>query len=73
MDDHQVLSVAFLGSLLPIKYDKQGQQGKVAFNERSPHITQQQELVARSPGGPQTKTGQGQSARTLQSINDKNL
>jgi hypothetical protein len=41
------------------KYDKQDQQGKAAFNERNPHMTQQQEPVARSPGGPQTKTGQG--------------
>jgi hypothetical protein len=45
--------------LLGIKYDKQDQQGKAAFNERNPHMTQQQEPVARSPGGPQTKTGQG--------------
>jgi hypothetical protein len=42
-----------------IKYDKQDQQGKAAFNERNPHMTQQQEPMARSPGGPQTKTGQG--------------
>jgi hypothetical protein len=40
-------------------YDKQDQQGKAAFNERNPHMTRQQEPVARSPGGPQTKTGQG--------------
>jgi hypothetical protein len=32
-----------------VKYDKQDQQGKAAFNERNPHMTQQQELVARSP------------------------
>jgi hypothetical protein len=25
------------------KYDKQDQQGKAAFNERKPHMTQQQE------------------------------
>jgi hypothetical protein len=37
------------------KYDKQDQQGKAAFNERNPYATQQQELVAKSPGGPQTK------------------
>jgi hypothetical protein len=30
-----------------------------AFNERSPYTIQQQEPVARSPGGPQAKTGQG--------------
>jgi hypothetical protein len=36
-----------------LKYDKQDQQGKAAFNERNLHMTQQQELVARSPGGPQ--------------------
>jgi hypothetical protein len=41
-----------------VKYDKQDQQGE-AFNERNPHMTQQQEPKARSPGGPQTKTGQG--------------
>jgi hypothetical protein len=36
------------------KYEKQDQQGKAAFNERNPHMTQQQEPMARSPGGPQT-------------------
>jgi hypothetical protein len=41
------------------KYDKQDQQGKAAFNERNPLMTQQQEPMARNPGGPQTKTGQG--------------
>jgi hypothetical protein len=34
-----------------IKYEKQDQQGKAAFNERNPHMTQQQEPMARSPGG----------------------
>jgi hypothetical protein len=48
-----------------IQYDKQDQQGKAAFNERNPNMTQQQEPMARSPGGPQTKTGQGKNrART---------
>jgi hypothetical protein len=42
-----------------VKYDKQDQQGKAAFNERNSHMTRQQEPVARSPDGPQTKTGQG--------------
>jgi hypothetical protein len=28
-----------------IKYDKQDQQGKAAFNERNPYTTQQQEPV----------------------------
>jgi hypothetical protein len=42
-----------------LKYEKQDQQGKIletkaAFNERNPHMTQQQEPMARSPGGPQT-------------------
>jgi hypothetical protein len=37
------------------KYDKQDQQGKAAFNERNPHMTQQQEPVTRSPGGPKQK------------------
>jgi hypothetical protein len=45
-----------------VKYDKQDQQGKAAFNERHPHMTQQQEPMARSPGGPQTKTGQGKDS-----------
>jgi hypothetical protein len=42
-----------------IKYDKQDQQEKAAFNERNPHMTKQQEPMARSPGGPQTYKGQG--------------
>jgi hypothetical protein len=55
-----------------IKYDKQDQQGKAAFNERNPHMTQQQEPMARSPGEPQTKTGQGKDrAWTGQTLNDK--
>jgi hypothetical protein len=37
------------------EYDKQNQQGKAAFNERNPYMTQQQEPVKRSPGGPKTK------------------
>jgi hypothetical protein len=41
--------------MISLKYDKQNQQGMVAFNEPTPHMTQQQEPVARSPGGPQTK------------------
>jgi hypothetical protein len=41
------------------KHDKQDRQGKAAFNERSLHPTQQQAPAARSPGGPQRKTGQG--------------
>jgi hypothetical protein len=36
------------------KYDKQDQQGKAAFNERNPNMTQQQEPMGRSPGGHQT-------------------
>jgi hypothetical protein len=36
-----------------IKYDKQDQQEKAAFNERNPHMIQQQEPAARSPDGPQ--------------------
>jgi hypothetical protein len=46
------------------KYDKQDQQRKTAFNERNPHMTQQQEPVARSPCKPQTKTGQGTKQST---------
>jgi hypothetical protein len=30
-----------------------------AFNKRNPHMTQQQEPVARSQGGPQTKNRTG--------------
>jgi hypothetical protein len=46
-----------------IKYDKQDQQGKATFNERNHYMTQQQEPVAKSPGGPQI--GQGKDrART---------
>jgi hypothetical protein len=41
------------------KYHKQDQQGKAVYNERSLNTTQQQEPVARSPEGIQTKTGQG--------------
>jgi hypothetical protein len=37
------------------EYDKQDQQGKAAFNERNPHMTQQQEPVARSQGDPEQK------------------
>jgi hypothetical protein len=40
-------------------YDKQDQQGKAAFNERNPHMTQKQEPVARSPGRPRTKNRTG--------------
>jgi hypothetical protein len=43
-----------------IKYDKQDHQGKGAFNERSPHPTQQQEPAARSPGGPKQKQERAQ-------------
>jgi hypothetical protein len=54
---------------------------KAALNDRNPHATQQQEPVARSPGGSQTKTGQGARLSTDRSItnykcnikrNDKN-
>jgi hypothetical protein len=38
---------------------KQDQQGKAAFNERNHPTTKQQVPVARIPGEPQTKTGQG--------------
>jgi hypothetical protein len=47
-----------------LKYDKQDQQGKAALNKRNPHMTQQQEPVARSPGGSQTKTGQDKRKST---------
>jgi hypothetical protein len=46
------------------EYDKQDQQGKAAFIERNPHMTQQQEPVARSPDGSQTKKGQGTRQNT---------
>jgi hypothetical protein len=51
-----------------IKYDEQDQQGKAAFNECNPATTQQQEPVARNPGGPQTKTGQGTRQSSDRSI-----
>jgi hypothetical protein len=41
--------------MMILVYDKQDQQRKAAFNERNPHMTQQQEPVARSPGGPKQK------------------
>jgi hypothetical protein len=55
------LETNYLHSLVyfSIKYDEQNQQGKAAFNERNPHMTQQQEPVEKSPDGPKTKTGQG--------------
>jgi hypothetical protein len=42
-----------------LKYDKQDQQLKAAFKERNPHTIQQQKPVARNPGLPKTKIGQG--------------
>jgi hypothetical protein len=48
-----------------IKYDKQDQQGKAALNERNPHMIKRQEQVARSPGGPLTKSGQGKDRARL--------
>jgi hypothetical protein len=61
----QVQSNRIEKNRIPKEYDKQDQQGKAAFNERNPHMTQQQEPMVRSPGGPQTKTGQGKDrART---------
>jgi hypothetical protein len=30
-----------------LKYEKQDQQGRAAFNERNPHMTQQQEPMAK--------------------------
>jgi hypothetical protein len=52
-----IASITF--AVQPTKYDKQDQHGNAAFNERNPYTTQQQEPMARSPGGPQIKTGQG--------------
>jgi hypothetical protein len=63
MYDIQVINLLEEGERMQ-KYDKQDQQGKGAFNERSPHTIQQQEPMARSPGGPQTKTGQGTKQNT---------
>jgi hypothetical protein len=42
-----------------MKFDKQDQQGKTAFNEHNPHTTKHKEPVARSPTKPQTKIGHG--------------
>jgi hypothetical protein len=43
-----VESIIDLTISIHLKYDKQDQQGKAAFNERNPHMTQQQEPMARS-------------------------
>jgi hypothetical protein len=56
-----------------MKYDKQDQQGKAAFNERHPHTTQQQEPVARSQGGPQTKKEQGARRSTDRAITNNKI
>jgi hypothetical protein len=53
-----------------LKYDNQDQQGKAAFTERNPLATQQQEPVARSPGGPQTKAGQNTDRLITKMINN---
>jgi hypothetical protein len=37
------------------KYDKQDQQGKAAFNERNPHMTQQQEPWQGAQADPKQK------------------
>jgi hypothetical protein len=37
----------WLTGVIWVKYDKQDQQGKAAFNIRNPQMTQQQEPVAR--------------------------
>jgi hypothetical protein len=49
-----ICNLQFTNFISLVKYEKQDQQGKAAFNERNPHMTQQQEPMARSPGGPQT-------------------
>jgi hypothetical protein len=46
-----------------LQYDKQDKQGKAAFNERNPHMTQQQEPMARSPGGPKQKQDRAKTER----------
>jgi hypothetical protein len=58
-----------------MKYDKQDQQGKAAFNERNPNSNQQQEPVARSPGVPKTKKdrAQGIGRLTIKIINNQLL
>jgi hypothetical protein len=55
---------ALLHEAIVIKIWKQDQQRRVAFNERNPLITRQQLQVARKPGEPQTKTGQGARLNT---------
>jgi hypothetical protein len=47
-------SICTYTHLYQVKYDNQDQQAKTAFKE---HTIQQQEPVARSHGGSQTKTG----------------
>jgi hypothetical protein len=50
---------------LSLKYDKQDQQGKAAFNERNPHTTQWQGAQA-DP----TKTGHDTDRLITKMIND---
>jgi hypothetical protein len=55
---NDVLSGLILFSSIIIRYvkvDKQDQQGKAVFNERNPNTTKQQEPVARSTGGLDSK------------------
>jgi hypothetical protein len=52
------LSKAWRGS---VKYDKQDQQGKAAFNERNPHTTQQQEPWQGAQADPKQKQDRAKS------------
>jgi hypothetical protein len=67
------LYVIFLHVLLPDQIQNMiNKINKERRRSTNPHMTQQQEPMARSPGGPQTKTGQGKDrARTGQSLKDK--
>jgi hypothetical protein len=47
-----------------MKYNKQDQQKKAAFNERNPLMTQQQEPEARSSGDPKQKQDRADRAWT---------
>jgi hypothetical protein len=44
-----VLHFSFFLLSFSLKYDKQDQQGKAAFNERNPHMTKQQEPYDKEP------------------------
>jgi hypothetical protein len=52
-----------------MKYDKQDQQGKAAFNERNLHTTRQQEPVVRSTPN-KNMTGHNETHGQAYHLND---